>query len=165
MDKETRYDIEGFDVITNALRQLLNKFPGLRNGKEVSFSYLEDKSGISIYPSSGAIIEREHEGITGHVTQTCLYPFHVIYRVYNLNENRKAAIKEWLDNLGRWLERQEIVIDGVRHRMEQYPELTGNRKILTIERKTPGYLDGTNDNGSEDWGVLITLRYRNEFDR
>lgn len=165
MEKEKRYDIDGSDVITDALRHLLNQFPGLESGKEITFSYLEDKSGISIYPTSGAIIETEREFITGHVVQTCLYPFFVIYRAYSLSENSKATVKEWLDNLGRWLERQEITVNGTNYKLDRYPALTGNREILSIERKTPGYLDGTNENGSEDWAISISLRYSNEFDR
>lgn len=165
MVKEKRYDIDGFDVITSALRQLLNQFPGLENGKDISFSYLDDKSGVSMYPSSGAIIEEERKWITGHVKQTCLYPFFIIYRAYNLSENRKADVKEWLDKLGRWIEKQTIIVNDKQYKLNEYPTLTGERKILSIERKTPGYLDGTNDNGSEDWAISILLRYSNEFDR
>lgn len=163
--KEARYDIDGADAVTAAIRELLNCYPGLPEGDEIAFSSLDEDSGKSMFPVSGAVIEKEREGITGHVTQVCLYPFYVIYRAAGLSENRKAAIKEWLDNLGRWLERQAVLIDGQEHRLGEYPALAGNRRFLTIARQSPGYLDSINENQSENWAISISARYQNEFDR
>lgn len=164
-EKQIRYDVDGFDIITTAIRELINQFPGLQSGDEITFSVLGEDSGKAMFPVSGAVIETEKEGITGHINQVCLYPFYVIYRAGGLSENRKAAVKEWLDNLGKWIERQEITIDEVTYRLEEYPPLTGNRKFLSIVRQTPGYLDTINENNSENWAIYITARYRNEFDR
>lgn len=163
--KTVKYDIDGYDVITTAIRELINQYPGLSTGDEITFSTLGEDSGKTMFPVSGAIIETEKESITGHVTQVCLYPFYVIYRAAGLSENRKAAVKEWLDNLGKWLERQPVKIDETEYLLTEYPELTGNRKFLSINRQTPGYLDSTNDNQSENWAIYISARYKNEFDR
>ena len=163
--KQVRYDIDGYDVVTAALRELINQYPGLSDGDEITFSVLGEDSGKAVFPVSGSIIETEKESITGHVTQVCQYPFYVIYRAGGLSENRKADIKEWLDNLGRWLEKQGVIIDGQEYRLNEYPELTGNRKFLTVSRQSPGYLDSVNDNQSENWVVSISARYQNEFDR
>lgn len=163
--KQMQYDIDGYDVVTTAIRELTNRYPGIPPNDEIAFSELGEDSGKAMFPISGAIIESEKESITGHVTQVCLYPFYVIYRAGGLAENRKAAVKEWLDNLGKWLERQIVKIDGTEYLLTEYPELTGNRKFLSINRQTPGYLDSTNENQSENWAIYISARYQNEFDR
>lgn len=163
--KEVRYDIDGFDIVTDALLYMINNYPGIPPDSEVTFSTLDESSGISMFPVSGAVIETEKEDITGHVVQVCLYPFYVIYRAGGLSEARKAAVKEFLDNLGKYLELQEITSDGQIWKLDGYPALTGDRKFLTIERQTPGYLDSTNENMSENWAINISARYRNEFNR
>lgn len=163
--KQVRLDVDGFDVVTTAIRSMLNKYPGLSEDDEITFSVLDESSGKAMFPISGAVIETEKEDITGHVKQVCLYPFYVIYRAGGLNENRKASVKEWLDNLGKWLELQEITINNDLWKLDGYPELTGNREFLSISRQTPGYLDSVNENKSENWAIYISARYRNEFDR
>lgn len=163
-EEQIRYDVEGYDAITAALRELLNKYPGLQQtGDEISFSTLGEDSGKTMYPISGAVIEREQRFILGDVRQVCQYPFHVIYRAAGLSENRKAAVKEWLDNLGRWLEGQSVKINGVEYRMEEYPTLSDNRRFISISRQTPAYLSAINENNSEDWVIYILARYTNEF--
>lgn len=163
--KKIRYDFDGHEIVTAALRELVNRYPGVPPDEEIAFSTLGEDSGKAMFPISGAIIETEKESITGHVTQVCLYPFYVIYRAAGLSEDRKAAVKEWLDNLGRWLEKQPVKVDGSEYVLEGYPELTGNRKFLSVARQSPGYLDNVNDNQSEDWAISISARYQNEFDR
>ena len=163
--KPVKYDIDGFDVVTTALQELVNQFPDLREGEEIAFSTLDDASGKAMFPVSGAVIESEKESITGHVTQVCLYPFCVICRASGTKPKRKADIKEWLDNFGKWLEKQTITIKDNTYKLEEYPVLTGNRKFLTIDRQTPAYLDSTNENKSENWAINISARYQNDFDR
>ena len=98
-ENEIKYDVDGYEAITAALRELINSFPGLAQGDEIAFSVLSEDSGKAIFPVSGAIIETEKRFILGDVRQVCLYPFYVVYRAAGLSENRKAAVKEWLDNL------------------------------------------------------------------
>lgn len=162
-NKQVRYDVDGFDVITTAIRELVNKYPGLSDGDEIAFSVLSEDGGKAIFPISGAVIETEKRTIIGEVTQVCRYPFYVVYRASGLSEKRKAGVKEWLDNLGRWLERQKITINGTEYTLEAYPELTGARRFVDITRQTPGYLDAINDNKSEDWNIYISARYENRY--
>ena len=161
-EKQIRYDVDGFDVVTTALRELVNQYPGLTTDDEIAFALL-DKAGKAMFPVSGAIVETEKRTVTGKVIQTCLYPFCVIYRAAGLSENRKADVKEWLDNLGRWLERQPVLISGTEYHLKNYPVLTGKREILDIARQTPAYLDSPNEDGSENWAIHITARYKNEY--
>lgn len=163
-EKQIKYDADGYEVITTALRTLINQYPGLDKKEEFAFSVLDEESGKAMFPKSGAIVETEKTDITGHVKQMCLYPFYVVCRASGLSEDKKAEKKEWLDSLGKWLERQEIVVNDTKYRLEEYPALTGDREFISIYRESPAYLNGTNENQSEDWAVLIAAKYRNEYD-
>lgn len=165
MEKEVRYDLNGILVITDALISLLNEYPGLTDMDEITFADLDEDGGITIVPISGAVIETEKTDITDHVTQVCLYPFYVIYREKDLSERRKIKTKEWLDNLGMWLERQIVTINNTEYQLEEYPDLTGDRKFLSIERQSPAYLDKNEEDATEDWVIYISARYQNEFNR
>lgn len=163
MEEEKKYDLDGQEVITDTLMKLINRYPGLSSEDTIKFSILGEDNGKAIFPVSGAMVETEKNTITGKVIQECLYPFYVIYRAAGLSEQRKASVKEWLDNLGKWLERQKIVVNNTEYRLDDYPSLTGDRKFLSIKRNTPSYLDSTNENMSENWAIYISARYQNIF--
>ena len=164
-NKPVKYDVDGYDIITNALKDLINRFPGLLEGEKVTFSTLEKESGISFYPVSGAVIATETEDITGNVNQLCSYPFYIVYRTASVSQNSKIDIKEFLDNIGKWLEKQPIKIGDETYKLESYPEITNGRKIESISRQTPSYLDTSNDNDVQDWVISMDLQYRNIFFR
>lgn len=164
-DKEIKYDVDGYEALTTAIRTLLNQYPGLSDGDEIAFAVLTEESGKAMFPVSGAIIETEKTSVTGRVAQVCLYPFYVLYRASGLSESRKAAVTEWLNDLGRWLEKQTITVNGESYTITDYPELTGNRTILEIERTTPAYLDSTETNKAENWAIALSVRYRNVFQK
>lgn len=161
--KTVKYDIDGYEAVTAALRELINQYPALSEGDEISFSTLGEDSGKAMFPVSGAVIETERRSVTGKVTEVCLYPFYVIYRAAGLSENNKARIKEWLDSLGKWLEQKKVLINGTEYLLEEYPPLTDGRKFLSISRQTPAYLDTVNENQSENWAIYISARYQYEY--
>ena len=162
-EKVVKYDIDGFDAITPAIRSLLNEYPGLSDEDEIAFATLADDKGKAMFPVSGASIETETTTVIGKVVQVVLYPFYVIYRGSGLSESRKAAVKEWLDDLGKWLERQPIIVKGKTYTITNYPELTGNRTILEIKRTSPAYLESVEANKAENWALSISVRYMNVF--
>ena len=164
-NKPVKYDVDGYDIVTNALKDLLNSFPGLRELENIKFSTLEEDSGISFYPISGAIVADETPSVTGKIDQVCNYPFYVVYRTAADSQNSKIDIKEFLDNLGKWLEKQPVTIDGEIQKLSAYPELTDGREITEISRQTPAYLDTTSEGNVQDWIISIALRYRNIFYR
>ena len=107
MPSKTVIDIDGSEAVSKILLDLLNKFPGLTTGnKSILFSTLSDASGIGFFPISGAALQNSTEDVTGHVTQVCQYPFNVVYRAAPKSETQRIRIKEFLDALGKWLERQ-----------------------------------------------------------
>ena len=162
--EEVRYDLDGQEVVTTALMDLINQYPGLSPGDSIEYATLGDSKGKAVFPSTGSAIRQEKTDVTGHVEQTCDYPFIVVYRASGLSESRKAKVKEWLDNLGRWLERQTITVNDAEYRLEEYPSLTGDREFKQIQRVSPSYLDSINEDKAENWIINITATYKNEFD-
>ena len=155
---------DGSDNITIALKQLLNSYPGLNSNDEITFAVLENTSGKAMFPTSSVVILTEKKSITGHVKQTCAYPILLIYRASGLSENKKVKIKEWLDKLGRWLEKQPIEIDGSLHRLGSYPKLTGEQQFEKISATSQGYLYAVTEDKVEDWAISIQAAYINEYD-
>lgn len=89
--------------------------------------------------------------------------FCVVYRAGQLNESRRAAVKEWLDTLGRYLEMQPVSIGGIEYRLVAYPILTGTRRITKIGRTAPAVQSAENENGTEDWLIQLSVTYNNDF--
>lgn len=160
--KAIKYDIDGYDIITNALMELLNQYPGLGSDK-IRFSTFSDESGIAMFPSMGAVVETERRSVTGKVYQSCNYPFNIVYKVAGLAENNKIKVKDFLDKIGKWLEMQPVTIGTEQHLLEAYPALTDNREITSISRTTPAYLESVEENKVENWVISMILKYSNEY--
>lgn len=161
---ETRYDLNNYEYISKALWDLVNDYPDLGNDA-ISFAEVDEENGTAFIPTSGAVILSEVNDITGHTTQDCVYPFSIITKAGGLSERLKLNVKEWLDNIGRWLEKQPIVVGNNGYQMEEYPTLTGDRKILKIERTQPSYLAEVGEDNVETWVISLQATYRVEFDR
>ena len=166
MPAKTVIDIDGTEAVSKVLLTLLNTFPGLSEGRSILFSTLGETSGIGFFPTAGAAFLRDTEDVTGHVTQMCLYSFSVVYRAAPKSESQRIRIKEYLDALGKWLEKQPVTLNGAEHKLEEYPALaSGNRIIKSISRSSPAYLNSAYQDGIEDWIITARLTYENEFDR
>lgn len=159
-------DIDGSEAVSTVLLTLLNSFPGLSEKQKILFSTLSESSGIGFFPTTGAALQSDTEDVTGHVKQVCLYPFSVVYRAAPKSEAQRLRIKEFLDALGKWLEKQPVNLNGTEHRLEVYPALSsGNRVIKSVSRTSPAYLNAAYQDGIEDWIIAARLIYENEFDR
>lgn len=159
-------DIDGSEAVSTVLLSLLNAFPGLSDKQRILFATLSETSGIGFFPTSGAALQSNTEDVTGHVKQVCLYPFSVVYRAAPKSEAQRMRIKEYLDTLGKWLERQPVTINGTEYRLENYPALvSGNRIIKSISRSSPAYINAAYQDGIEDWIITARLNYENEFDK
>ena len=156
-------DVQGEDIITNALVDLVNQYPKLETGETIKFGTLSESGGISFFPMSGAVIERDTTDILGNHEQICNYPFFIYYKASGLSEGVKINVKEWLDDLGRWLEKQPITVGGTTSILTDYPLLSGNRKFITIRRTTPATLDSVGNGQEENWAIRLVARYQNNF--
>ena len=164
MKEKVIIDIDGSEVVSRVLLDLVNSFPGL-GSKKILFSELGKTSGFGFFPSAGSILVSSKESITGHVKQVCSYPFNLIYRVAPTSEDQRLRIKGLLDAIGRWLERQPIIINGEAVQLARYPDLpNGNRTIKSISRNSPAVLNAVYDDAVEDWAITVSVRYENEFD-
>lgn len=158
------YDISGFDDVTHALMDMINRFPGLEENERFAFSTIPSEEGLAVIPSNGSFIEEHHVSVTDHVWEVCAYPFTVLYKASGLNEKRKMNVKEWMDTLAKWLARQTIVIDDSPYRLGRWPFLSGDRRIKEIIQNTPAYLASINEDKSENWVMTMTIKYHNEYD-
>ena len=160
---QVRYDPEGAAVLTEAIRALLDRFPGLGQGQRVAFATLREQGGWAMFPGDGAVVDQEHRSVTGRVRQVCSYPFTAVYRAGGLTEQSRAQAKERLDALGRWLGRQPVTVDGEERRLEAYPALTGGRRFLGFSIQSPACLAEQDEHQTETWAVSIAARYENIF--
>lgn len=157
-------DFTGYEVLTDAVKNLLNQFPGLLPGEVIGFENLEKESGISFSADNGALIYTEKEDVCGGVVQQCRYPFFVIYRTSADSERQKLKIQKFLDALGKWLCKEPAVVDEEIHKLAAYPRLASGRTIKKIIRDNSYGLE-PDDSGVQDWVLPVVIEYENEFER
>ena len=157
-------DASGYDVLTIAVKALLNQFPGLYENETVKFEELGEDSGIAFSADNGALIFSETEDVLGGVRQTCQYPFYIIYRTSSTKERQKMSIQEFLDTFGKWLCREPVVIDGSEQRLSKYPTLSQGRKITKVTRDNSYGLD-PQESGVQDWILPVSIEYIYDFER
>ncbi len=157
-------DASGYDVLTIAVKALLNQFPGLYENETVKFEELGEDSGIAFSADNGALIFSETEDVLGGVRQTCQYPFYIIYRTSSTKERQKMSIQEFLDTFGKWLCREPVVIDGSEQRLSNYPTLSQGRKITKVTRDNSYGLE-PQESGVQDWILPISIEYKYDFER
>lgn len=157
-------DASGYDVLTIAVKALLNQFPGLYENEIVKFEELGEDSGIAFSADNGALIFSETEDVLGGVRQTCQYPFYIIYRTSSTKERQKMSIQEFLDTFGKWLCREPVVIDGSEQRLSKYPTLSQGRKITKVTRDNSYGLE-PQESGVQDWILPVSIEYKYDFER
>lgn len=157
-------DASGYDVLTIAVKALLNQFPGLYENETVKFEELGEDSGIAFSADNGALIFSETEDVLGGVRQTCQYPFYIIYRTSSTKERQKMSIQEFLDTFGKWLCREPVVIDGSEERLSNYPTLSQGRKITKVTRDNSYGLE-PQESGVQDWILPVSIEYKYDFER
>nr|DAU14494.1 MAG TPA: Minor capsid protein from bacteriophage [Caudoviricetes sp.] len=157
-------DASGYDVLTIAVKALLNQFPGLYENETVKFEELGEDSGIAFSADNGALIFSETEDVLGGVRHTCQYPFYIIYRTSSTKERQKMSIQEFLDTFGKWLCREPVVINGSEQRLSKYPTLSQGRKITKVTRDNSYGLE-PQESGVQDWILPVSIEYKYDFER
>lgn len=162
--KAIKTDSGGFEALKPAIITLLNQFPGLTDGKEITFNGLTQEDGISVEMETGALVYTERKFITGEVKQECQLPFLVVYRSHPTSEFLKIGVNKFLDDLGTWICKEPVQIEDETYRLQEYPAITGGRKITNAVRFNSYALE-PNENGSQDWVIPITVHYTHEFEK
>lgn len=155
-------DATGYELLTKAVKDLLNQFPGL-NGQKIYFEEIGEEDGVAFSADAGALVMSERRSITDHVTQICQYPFMVIYRASTTREFQKLNVANFLDTLGKWLCKEPVEISGAVHKLAGYPVLSDGRQITRVTRNN-SYGTVPNENKSQDWILPVSIQYTNEFD-
>lgn len=155
-------DATGYELLTKAIKVLLNQFPGL-NGQKILFEELGEDAGIAFSADAGALVMAERRSITDHVTQECQFPFLVVYRTGATREFQKLNVSAFLETLGKWICKEPVEIDGETHRLSSYPEISDGRRITRITRNNP-YGTVPNENKTQDWILPVSVQYTYEFD-
>lgn len=161
IQKPLGVESDSFDILKEAVMELLNSFPGL-NGDNIRFDSLDEDGGISMSPDSGTLIYKEKRDIIGGVTRECQFPFFVIYRSGAANPAMKMGISDFLDTIGAWICREPVTIDAESYQLTEYPNLTGGRRITRVIRFNSYALE-PNPNNTQDWLIPITVHYLHEF--
>lgn len=107
------------------------------------------KSSLSIYSLPGSVVEKEF--INGSYNAN--YRFSIVYRSIPTNSTQRISCEQELNDLSDWL----TTIDS-----SKYVSLTSNRQIEEIKLTNPAVLYKQYENGTEDYHVIFSLRYKKE---
>ena len=160
--KPIGFDPTGYEIITRAVKALLNQYPGLDDQK-IYFEEQNEDAGLSFFADAGALVISERRSITDHVSQSCQYPFLVIYRTTATREFQKLNVSAFLDSLGKWICKEPVDFNGTIEKLKTYPVLSDGRKITRINRSNV-YGTVPNENKTQDWILPVTIQYSYEFD-
>ena len=163
MDKVIGRDASGFDILTRAVKSLLNQYPGLEDGEVIKFEELGKESGIAFSADNGALVYAETEDVCGFRHQKCQYPFYVVYRTASNKERLKLSAQEFLDSLGKWPCQEPVVINGTQTRLAAFPALSEGRIIKRITRENSYGLE-PNADAVQDWVLPVTVQYTNDIE-
>ena len=160
--KPLQQDASGYEVITDAVRELLNGYPGLYEDERIKFEESGEESGIIFSNNSGAVVYSERKYVSGTVMQKCQYQFFVVYRTSaSQKEDYKLTIVRFLEKLGKWLSGEVVEIQNVEYELEKYPDMIKGRKIEEIAWNNVYSLEP--NNGIQEWVLPVTVRYTNTF--
>ena len=156
-------DASGYEILTRAVKSLLNQYPGLKDGEIIKFEELTKDSGLAFSADNGALVYAETEDVCGGRHQKCQYPFYVVYRTASNKERLKLSAQEFLDTLGKWLCHEPVVINGAQTRLTTFPALSEGRVIKRITRDNSYGLE-PNENAVQDWVLPVTVQYTNDIE-
>jgi hypothetical protein len=107
------------------------------------------KSSMAIYNLSTSAVDKLY--VNGNYLAT--YRFSIVYRSIPTNTNKRADCEEILNSLAYWLLSLNLNSDIT---------LTNGRTIDNISITSPPVLYKQYGNGSEDYHVIFSLKYKKE---
>jgi hypothetical protein len=153
-DQKMAVRTEPYDSLTEAVDQLLNRFPVLGEGERIRFSSLEDTSvgetaGLAWFPLEGEAVESVKGSVGGRTVSDCRYPVKAVMRI-SPEETKRRDAKKFLDALGEWVFSLP---------KEDYPELAGKKRLTGIVPQSWGFREKPEGGGWEDWAITLSFRY------
>lgn len=146
------YDTRGAEQLTKPFLALLNSYPDLMEDEKIVFGDGSQESGIALYPVSSALVLTRTDDITGWRVDECQYMAYLIYKVSRDSGANRISIKDFLDDIGRWIEDQD------------YSGMSQEVKVTNISRQTASYLDSTEESGVENWAIQLLLEYTRTYE-
>ena len=136
--------------IAKAILVLINtEYTGLPVDKIEYQSLDTERSSMSIYNLTGDsyIVQRYIND-----SYVAVYKFSIVYRSIPTNTNQRVNCEELLNSISQWLVNSSIgkIL------------LTDNREVNSIEIISPPSLFKQYQNGSEDYHVILSLKYTKE---
>lgn len=105
------------------------------------------KSSMSLYSLPGSVISKSY--IDGGYS--AIYRFSIVYRSIPTNSTGRINCEQVLNDLSDWL----VSVD-----FNNYVSLTNHRQIEEIDMTNPAVLYKQYENGTEDYHVIFSLRYK-----
>lgn len=136
--------------IAKAILVLINtEYTGLPVDRIEYQSLDTERSSMSIYNLTGDsyIVQRYIND-----SYVAVYKFSIIYRSIPTNTNQRVNCEELLNSISQWL------VDSSIGKIL----LTDNREVNSIEIISPPSLFKQYQNGSEDYHVILSLKYTKE---
>lgn len=149
---DVRIDKRDSVLLTQPLLNFLNQYPRFQAGERIVFGDASHRVGLAMYPISGALVISETEDITGGHESNRQYPFYLVYKGGTGSGARAISIKEFLDDIGAWCEAQDYTalnINGI--------------EVTEISRQTVAAMDSTEEDGTENWTISISLFYTKKW--
>lgn len=137
---------------------MLRKYPFLY-GMEVCFEAFPQNAGIGLFALQGGFYIKKD--ILGNFKAK--QPFGISYRSIPKTDFQRITKTEWLTKMSDWLAGETIEDDEGNQYKLSYPLLEGNRKVEMIEPTSNPYLQGIDENGTEDYRVTFSMIYRKEI--
>ena len=137
--------------IAKAILILINtEYPNLPVDRIEYQSLDTNHSSMSIYnlTNDSFIIKRYIND-----NYSAVYKFSLVYRSIPTNTNQRVDCEEILNSIANWL----LNID-----LDNYISLAGNRYVDSISVVAPPVLFKQYQNGSEDYHVIFSLKYKKE---
>lgn len=134
-------------IISKAVVLLVNSYSGLPVGVTSSYQYISDDEPLGIFSMQGAVKLEEYLCMPDEESFDGQFPFYILFRCKPTSTVQRINKQNMLDMLGDWIEQQE------------YPALTGNRRITEIKRTTTSFLSARYENGMEEYQCNFNLIY------
>lgn len=86
-------DADGYDILTTAMKALLNQYPGLQENETIRFEQLEDDSGIAFSNDNGALVYSEKEDVCGVMLRSASILFSSYTGRHHCERNRRSTYR------------------------------------------------------------------------